>query len=124
MDNPFRGRGASVPILIESNRIAIPGSESTRIEIFRNRNRKDRNRIGFRFLLSYQSISHQLSFFVVVEIQVNVGRSRKMFPTGPSIRWTSTRHAPRPRIPGSVLLGLGHSRPRISGSGIFSRRSH
>ena len=77
MDNPFRGRGASVPILIESNRIAIPGSESTRIEIFRNRNRKDRNRIGFRFLLSYQSISHQLSFFVVVEIQVNVGRSRK-----------------------------------------------
>ena len=64
--------------------------ESTRIEVFWNRNRKDRNRIGFRFLLSCQSISHRLSFFVVIEIQVNVGRSRKMFPTRPSIRWTST----------------------------------
>ena len=41
--------------------------ESTRIETFRNRNRKDRNRIGFRFLLSYQSIRHQLSFFVAVK---------------------------------------------------------
>ena len=41
--------------------------ESTRIETFRNRNRKDRNRIGFRFLISCQFISHRLSFFVAVK---------------------------------------------------------
>ena len=63
---------------------------------------------------------------------------------GTSVPSETARHAPRPRISGSVLLGLGrsrsrsrsryfsvsvilgfgHSRPRISGSGIFSHRSH